>query len=214
MKKLFFLVTFAIALFVSEKAQAQLNIHVGYAPEFFATNDVTNGDTTFFFNGIYVGLNWKFNVSNKINLTAGAQFRMNLRDDAEHTLSLNGNYFIHHTSRERQTLIDIPILLNYDIALNCKVTLSPFIGPTLSWGLNGNTTEELLWPYNEKYHYNWYGEEGERNRFNVYGTAGIKVSFYRFTISGGFRYGFLDLNKNNDIITKTYGFFLSFGHDV
>jgi hypothetical protein len=211
MKKLFFIAAFVSVLFITEKAQAQLNINVGYATEFMTSENITTGDTTFFFNGFYAGLNWKFELIDNLNLTAGAQYRMNLGDLSEHVYY--GAGFVHHVIRQRQTLVDIPIMLNYDMAASSKVTISPFAGPMLSWGITGETKEQWLYPLDTEFHHKWYDENGEQNRFNVYGMAGVKVCFYRFTISVGGRYGFLDLNKNDDTTTKAYGFFLSFGHD-
>ena len=54
MKKLLIVLTFAVALFITEKAQAQLNIHAAYAPELIETYTPT-ADTTLFFHGISFG---------------------------------------------------------------------------------------------------------------------------------------------------------------
>lgn len=210
MKKLCFIAAFVAAFFIAEKAQAQLNINVGYAPELMTTKTPTH-DTTLFYHGISFGLNWTFNLSDKLSLTAGAQYRLNMRNSVEHIYM--DTIFSHHSSNERQTLVDIPIMLNYDIVANDNLTISPFVGPMLSWGITGETKEQWLFPIDTESHHEWYGDNSAINRFNVYGMAGIKVSFYRFTLSLGGRYGFLELNKRNTgTSTKAYGFFASFGH--
>ena len=79
MKKLLIVLTFAVALFITEKAQAQLNIHAAYAPELIETYTPT-ADTTLFFHGISFGLDRTFRLSDHLDLTAGAQYRMNSRD--------------------------------------------------------------------------------------------------------------------------------------
>lgn len=210
MKRIIIVLAFAAALCISEKAQAQLNIHVGYAPELMKTSTPTH-DTTLLYHGIYFGLDWTFTLSDDLSLTAGAQYRMNLRDDSKHYWS--GSIYIHDLTRERQTLIDVPILLKYNLSKSDKITVSPFAGPMLSWGIEGKTTESITFPSNTEIHHEWYGDNGYMNRFNVYAMAGLEVGIKRFTLSIGGRYGFLDLNKRNTgTTTKVYGFFASFGH--
>ena len=182
MKKLFIIAAFMTAFFITEKAQAQLNLNVGYAPELMTTKTPTH-DTTLFYHGICLGLNWTFNLSDNLSLTTGAQYRINLRNSVEHIYL--DTVFSHHITNERQTLIDVPITLNYDIAASEKITISPFVGPMLSWGITGETKEQWLYPIGTESRHEWYGDNSVINRFNVYGVAGIKVSFYRFTLSLG-----------------------------
>ena len=209
MKKTLIVLAFLAALFVTEEAQAQLNIHAGYAPELMYTKTPTY-DTTLFYHGIYFGVDWKFNLSKNFSLTAGAQYRINLRDDAEHYWM--GDIFVHHTIRERQTLIDIPVFIHYGIPAGSSVTISPFIGPMLSWGITGKTSETITWPINTDTNHEWYGENGYMSRFNLYGVAGLEIDFNKFILSLGGRYGFLNPNKKTGTTTKAYGFFLNFGY--
>ena len=186
MKKLLIVLTFAVALFITEKAQAQLNIHAAYAPELIETYTPT-ADTTLFFHGISFGLDRTFRLSDHLDLTAGAQYRMNLRDVSEH-YGIVIPLMSHGLIRERQTSM-------------------------LSWGIQGKTTEIFTWPSNTELHHEWYGDDGYLKRFNVYAMAGAEFEFKQFTVTLGGRYGFLNLNKRNTgTTTKAYGFFLSFGH--
>ena len=210
MKKLLFVLAFAATLCFTKNAQAQLNIHAGYAPELMRTETPTH-DTSLFYHGIFFGLDWTFNLSDNLSLTAGAQYRMNLRDESEHYWY--GSTYIHDLIRERQTLIDVPILLKYNLSKSNNITVSPFAGPMLSWGIEGKTTESITYPSNAETHHEWYGDDGYMNRFNVYAMAGLEVGYKRFTFSVGGRYGFLNLNKlNTGTNTKAYGFLVSFGH--
>ena len=215
MKKILFITALVAALFATEKAQAQLNINVGYAPEFMRTTSLTERDTTLFFHGLSFGMSWEFGLSENLSLTAGAQYRMNMRDLSEHIYQ--GTHFVHHTTREQQTLVDIPILLRYKMALGDQVTFSPFAGPMLSWGINGKTTEQWLYPIDSEISHEWYDNDGypyrPNSRFNVYAMAGVEFGIKRFTVSFGGRYGFLDLNTRDEITTNTWGLFLSFGHN-
>ena len=63
MKKLFIIAVFMAAFFVTEKAHAQLNLNVGYAPELMTTKTPTH-DTSLFYDGISLGLNWTLRVRN------------------------------------------------------------------------------------------------------------------------------------------------------
>ena len=211
MKKLFVIIAFVAAMLVAEKAQAQLNLHVDYSPELIKTYTPT-ADTTLFFHGISFGLDRTFRLSDHLDLTAGAQYRMNLRDVSEH-YGIVIPLMSHGLIRERQTLVDIPILLKYKLPITDKITNTPFIGSMLSWGIQGKTTEIFTWPSNTELHHEWYGDDGYLKRFNVYAMAGAEFEFKRFTVTLGGRYGFLNLNKRNTgTTTKAYGFFLSFGH--
>lgn len=210
MKKAYIVLAFVAALFITEKAQAQLNLYAGYTPEIMNTK-APSYDTTLFFHGFNFGVSWNFSLYKNLCLTAGAQYRMNLRDSAKHYWA--GSIFIHDLTKERQMSIDIPFLLKYSIPAGETVTFSPFVGPMLSWGINGKTSETTTFPLNHESQREWYGENGYMNRFNVYAMAGIEMDIKHFFVSLGGRYGFLNLYKlNATTTTKSYGFFINFGH--
>ena len=222
MKKAYIVLAFVAALFITEKAQAQLNLYAGYAPELMRTSTPTH-DTTLFYHGVNLGLSWEFNLARNLKLNAGAHFRMNIRENTEQYWmeyeasetadDPEGSYLIYHNVKERQSLIDIPILLKYNIHAGSKVIFSPFVGPMLSWGLKGSTIETDTWPVSIEKKHEWYGENGYKSRFNVYAMAGFEIDIKQFTITLGGRYGFLNLEKRNTgTTTKAYGFFLNFGH--
>lgn len=214
---------FVAALFITEKAQAQLNLYAGYTPELMYTSTPSH-DTTLFYHGVNLGLSWEFNLTHNLKLKAGAQFRMNLRgstksywveyEETETPDDPEGSYLIYHNVNERQSLIDIPILLKYNIPAGSKVIISPFVGPMLSWGIKGSTIETDTWPVSIERKREWYGENGYKSRFNVYAMAGLDIDLKQFTITLGGRYGFLNPNKLNasTTTTKAYGFFINFGH--
>ena len=83
MKKAYIVLAFVAALFITEKAQAQLNLYAGYTPEIMNTK-APSYDTTLFFHGFNFGVSWNFSLYKNLCLTAGAQYRMNLRDSAKH----------------------------------------------------------------------------------------------------------------------------------
>ena len=212
MKKTLIVLAFLAAFFVTEKAQAQLNIHVGYMPEFFITK-APDHDTSVFFHGINVGLGWEFELSQKLSLTAGAQYRMDLRDVVDGAPVSNIPQFLY---RENQYLIDIPIILKYKLPVSEKFAFSPFAGPMLSYGIKGKTTKTYYGNSYAQVHYNWYDSNSFPDRpnrhFNLYAMAGVEIDILKFSISLGGQYGFLNLNKQADTTTKGLGFFVNFGH--
>ena len=215
MKKALVIAAFVAALFITEKAQAQLNIHVGYSPEIFSTIPPAHDTISImFFHGINVGLGWEFNLPQNFSLTVGAQYRMNLRDVLTH----HGQnvpttpYTSHGPYREKQHLVDLPILLKYNIHRGEAFTFSPFVGPMLSCGIKAKSTPST----GSNTQYDWYEGNGieyhPNRRFNLYAVAGMEFDFIKFSISLGGRYGFLNLSKNTDETIKAYSFFINFGH--
>ena len=209
MKKALIIAAFVAALFITEKAQAQLNIHMGYSPELM-TRMTPTYDTLFLYHGLCLGLDWTFVLKDNFSLSVGPQFRLNLRDVSKHYWS--GAIYVHDLYRDRQTLIDLPILLKYKFPVSDKFAISPFAGPMLSCGIKGKTSRSISFPLNTEQHYEWYGDDGYMKRFNVYGMVGVEMCFKRFTFSLGGRYGFLNLSKNTDETIKAYSFFINFGH--
>lgn len=211
MKKTLIVLAFLAALFCTEKAQAQLNIHVGYAPEFFSTKTPAH-DSIMFFLGFNIGLGWEFDLGKNFSLNVGAQYRMSLRDAIKPRDPASPPYMPGTGYREKQQLVDIPILFKYNVHGGEKFTFSPFVGPMLSCGIYAKST-----PVNnpDTHHY-WYKDNGvayhPNKRFNLYAVAGFEFDIFKISISFGGRYGFLNLNKNTDTTTRAVGFFFNFGH--
>ena len=116
MKKVFAIVALVAAMFVAGNVQAQNMVYVGYAPETFTyTNSSTN------YQGFCVGFSKNVGIAKGFGVAAGAQFRMNMRSNTE----LNGGL----KTKETQTMIDVPVLFNYGIAINRDLVITPFVGP-------------------------------------------------------------------------------------
>ena len=209
MKKLITIVALFCALFAAEKAQAQLNISLGYAPERSLSN-IGSVDTAFWFTGFYAGINYEIGLGGPLSLAIGAQYRFNIWNHSEH--HNQGSFFSHSTVRMRQNLVDIPVMMRYNIPLNSNLTLSPFVGPMFSIAVAGSTTKTVTFPYNTTTVENWYDKYSTKSRFNLYAMAGMELSYNRFNISASYRLGMLDLDKADAITTKVSGLFVSIGH--
>ncbi len=115
--------------------------------------------------------------------------------------------------KETQIVVDVPILFNYKIAVNRDLAIVPLVGPMLSLALTGNTkkTENVL---GNAVNVNWYGDNSSLSRFNLYAVFGADVKFNQFNLFGGYRLGLLDINKSNNIVTKTNGLFIGLGYTL
>ncbi len=202
MKKIIALCSLAVALLFAGNAKAQLGINVGYAPENFVV-----GDNSTAYTGLFAGVNYNYNLSGDINLSLGAQFRMNNRS-TETTI-----FGVKATETNQQYLIDIPLLFNYGFRLSNTVKLSVFAGPTFSYALSGKTTYKVSGGSSSHSFdpVNWYGENSDLNQFNVSGTIGGAITFNSIRVFAGYNYGLMDLNKSDNGTLKTNGLFVGLG---
>jgi hypothetical protein len=198
MKKALAIVALFAAMFVAGNVQAQSTVYATYAPESFVTgNSSTN------YQGFALGFVQNVGVAKGIGVAAGGQFRMNMKSETSTLLNV----------KETQIVVDVPILFNYKIAVNRDLAIVPLVGPMLSLALTGNTktTENVL---GNAVNVNWYGDNSSLSRFNLYAVFGADVKFNQFNLFGGYRLGLLDINKSNNIVTKTNGLFIGLGYTL
>ena len=198
MKKALAIVALVAAMFVAGNVQAQSTIYATYAPEtFVAGSNSTN------YQGFSVGFSQNIDLAKGIGVAAGAQFRMNMRNTTQTIWGITGK------TNETQTIIDVPILINYKVAVNRDLAIIPFVGPMPSLALTGVTKgADPLFGENS---YNWYGDNSNQGRFNLYAVFGADVKFTNFNLFGGYRLGLLDLDKSDNASLKTNGLFVGLG---
>lgn len=197
MKKLFAIVALVASMFVAGNVQAQSTIYAGYAPETFVA-----GNTSTNYQGFFAGFSQNIGLVKGFGVAAGAQFRMNAKNESTTILGVTT------TTKDKQYLIDVPILFNYGIGINRDLSITPFVGPMLSLALAGNTKYTLG---SNTTTTDWYGDNSNMNRFNLYAVFGADVKFSQFNLFGGYRLGLLDLNKSDNVTLKTNGFFVGLG---
>ncbi len=200
MKKVFAIVALIAAMFVAGNAQAQTTINLGYAPESFVS-----GSNSTNYQGFFAGFTQNFGLSKGIGVAAGAEFRMNTKTVSNTILGVTT------TTKDNQFLVDVPILFNYGIAVNRDLTITPFVGPMVSLALAGNTKTSIG---SSSSTYDWYGDNSNMSRFNLYAVFGANVKFSQFNLFGGYRLGLLDLNSNDNITLKTNGLFVGLGFSL
>ena len=195
MKKALAIVALIAAMFVAGNVQAQSTIYAGYAPENFVYSNSTDN-----YQGFFAGFTQNFGLAKGIGVAAGAQFRMNTRSYS--ALGVN--------AKDSQFLIDVPILFNYGIDINRDLKIVPFVGPMVSLALTGNTHVDTVLGDGDT---NWYGDNSNLSRFNLYAVFGADVKFSQFNLFGGYRLGLLDLYSNNATL-KTNGLFVGLGYTL
>ena len=200
MKKALAIVALIAAMFVAGNVQAQTTVYAGYAPETFVT-----GNTSSNYQGFFAGFTKNFGLAKGIGVAAGAQFRINSKSVS------NTVWNVTTTTKSTQFLVDVPILFNYGIGINRDIKVTPFVGPMLSLALAGNSKVSVG---SNTTTTNWYGDNSNQNRFNLYAVFGADLKFNQFNVFGGYRLDLLDLNSSDNIILKTNGLFVGLGYTL
>lgn len=207
MKKAFAILALVAAMFVAGNAQAQTTVNIGYSPETFKTTYSSNSIKDNY-QGLHFGFVSNVKLVQELGIGAGAQVRMNMQQKKE---SLLGSTT---TIKDFQLLIDVPVLINYNININNNFAITPFVGPMVSFAAIGKTNTKVMAGNTQisDTDHNWYGENGDLKRFNLYAVFGGNVRFGGFNIYGGYRMGLLNILKDTDSVTmKTNGFFVGLG---
>ena len=192
MKKVFAIVALIAAMFVAGNVQAQTTINFGYAPETISTTVPILGTSNENFQGFFVGATYNAPIAKGLGVAVGPELRFNMHNQ--------------DNVKSTQILLDVPILLNYEIAINRDLSITPFVGPMISFALVGNTK------YNNHTD-DWY-DNSDYSRFNLNGVGGVSLGFQKFDLFLGYRMGLLDLYKNDNITVKTQGYFIGLGMDL
>lgn len=204
MKKVFAMVAVAAGLLFAGNANAQLGIHLGYAPDAWANENNTTDVTS-----IFAGVDYNMPLSSGLNLSLGAQLRYGTESG---TSSVYGLASVKHTT----TLIglDIPVLLNYGFNLTGDLRLSVFVGPKVGYAFSGKTKfEGNVLGLGGSSEADWFGDDSDLNlnALNLSATFGLCFSYQQFRLFGGYNYGLLDVDNNDNTKTTVSGLFVGLG---
>lgn len=218
MKKAFVFIAVAVAMLATGTAKAQLGVHFGYAPVTETTLTTTNNSTTtttFGMDGFFVGVTYNYALNKDMGVAFGAQGRFNTKTTTESAnyIVISGNGKYTYT----QFLIDVPILFNYSFSLGSSAKLVPFVGPTISYALTGNThestsTNSIIGGGSSENDYPWYGDNSTNSRLDLSATLGVEFQFTSFRVFGGYRLGLLDIDTQDKVKTTTSGIFVGLGY--
>lgn len=206
-------------MLVAGKSYAQLSIRAGFAPETWTSKVTVNNNSnsaTTNLKGIFVGAHYNFSLTGDLGLSLGAQYRYNFGKETSSgdLLGLAGATI---ESKQTQSVLDVPVLLNYGLDLSDAMRLSIFAGPTLNFALAGNTHQTVTTTVLGKTSvtetdYDWYGDKTDMEVLNVSATFGVNFTYMHFGIFAGYNLGLLDMNKEDDYSLKTAGFFVGLGY--
>ena len=208
-------------MLVVGKSYAQLSIRAGFAPETWTSKVTVNNNSnsaTTNLKGIFVGAHYNFSLTGDLGLSLGAQYRYNFGKETSSgdLLGLAGATI---ESKQTQSVLDVPVLLNYGLDLSDAMRLSIFAGPTLNFALAGNTHQTVTTTVLGKTKvtetdYDWYGDKTDMEVLNVSATFGVNFTYMHFGIFAGYNLGLLDMNKEDDYSLKTAGFFVGLGYTL
>lgn len=215
MKKIFTFVAVAAMLLIAGNANAQLGLHVGYAPQNYL-GKYTSGSTTVSdtskMSGFFVGADYNINLTGDLNVSLGLQGRYNTSSESSTLLGVTTKV------DETQVLLDVPILFNYGLSLSDALKLSVFAGPTITYALSGNTKTNvsgtpagILDGTTEN---NWYGDNSNLKKLDMAVSFGVAVTFSDIKIFGGYNMGLLNLTAADNTTLKGSNLFLGIGYNL
>lgn len=220
MKKNIAIIACAAVMLLAGKANAQLGINVGYAPVTL-TSTVTSGNTTTKtsseMDGFFAGVTYNYGISKDLGVAFGLQGRYNTKTstDAGNLVVISGD----SKSTTTQILLDVPVLFNYSLSLGSSAKLTAFAGPTFSFAVYGNThvtttTTILGSTSTSENDYAMYGDNSTNNRLDITAAFGLQFQYSDFRLFGGYRFGLIDLNTNDNIKTTSSGLFVGLGYNL
>ena len=183
-----------------------VSVRFGYAPETFSYNNSSSN-----YNGFFAGVYNNFDLKSGLNLTAGVQARMNMKNTQNTVLTVTTK------TNDQQLLVEVPIAVSYGIAFGNNVKVSPFVGPMVSFALSGKTkttVNESISGSSTNTTADWYGDNSNLNRLNLSLMFGANLKYVRLNIFAGYQMGLLDLNKSDNGTLKTNGIFVGLGYDL
>ena len=215
MKKIFAFLAVAAATLIAGNSYAQISIRAGYAPETWTTTYNGNNRTTNL-TGLFVGAHYNFGLTGDLNLSAGIQYRYNFKKETN-SADVFGIAGGTTEAKTTQSVLDVPIMLNYGLDLTDAFRLSIFAGPTMNLALAGNkhytTTVTVLNQTNvTESDADMYGDNSQLETLNISATFGLNITYMNFGVFGGYNMGLLDMDKDNDSKLTTSGFFVGLGY--
>ena len=235
MKKLMKIVAVAAMMLAATNAFAQLEVGFGFASETYRQTDpdlnAKNWNSSFDAYGFYAGVAYGIQIVPNFKITPGLYYSMtsankgyivadgkkteyNFKDDDAKTGPM-----VHHD-------LSLPILFSYSIPAG-PVKITPFLGPNLLFNIE-TAFENKSAMFKEAYgttsnsYYKIYGMElsgdgvkgtvknnPDLSRFDVQGQVGLAIEIMDlFVVKGGYNFGFLDRNKDKDVILHSNSWFI------
>ena len=208
MKRTILILALATLLLPAAKLNAQVGFLAGYAPQKLVVKGpaVADRESSPLYHGFFGGIHYNFDIVGDLGFVPALQIRVN---------SSNGNDS-QYEIQDWQFVMDLPLMLSYDFDLGHDVILGLFAGPMLSYGISFTRKYKDIETHAADHAVNRYGEnlsypELGLRRFEIGAAGGLFVEYRGFMLFGGYRMGFNDLDRMDDLTTKPRGFFVGVG---
>ena len=197
MKKI--IVFLCLSLLAGSVASAQWRVGAGYAgATLVARESLTDGGDKSPFNGLYVGVSYVLPVSGGIRFTPGVYYEyqaLGSKTEVE---------FLDFLGETREHYLNVPLSLEYGLALSPDIRFLLFAGPTLRLGIDSITAYSIGWGIRDfevlkggLQHHNY--RDGEYSWFDILVGGGLALEFLdRFRVQLGFDAGLLDRYAADD----------------
>lgn len=191
MKKIYFIIAAAVSMFFAAEAYAQIGVGVGYN----MLNNVQKAldeDASSSLNGFYLEATYDINFLDKswgeLGIQPGVRFTYAGTQESEELLG------VVTKASERETYLDIPVLVKYSYDLNV-LKLSAFAGPVVSCGVSSvakvSAGDNVVKGNN-------YDENSAYGRFDIKFGLGLGATFMdKFNAKIGYNLGMLNRYTGN-----------------
>ena len=208
MKRTILFLALAALLLPVMKAYAQVGFHAGYTPQALVVKGpaLAERDAITRYHGFFGGIHYSFDIVADLDFVPALQIRVN---------SASGNDGQFDT-QDWQFVMDLPLMLNYRFDLGHDVGLGLLAGPTLSYGISFTRKYQDMVTHAADHAVNRYSDnvaypDLALRRFEIGAAGGLFVEYRGFFLFGGYRLGFNDLDRMDNMTTKPRGFFVGVG---
>ena len=192
MKKIYFILIAAVAMFFATEARAQIGVEVGYSLTDHAVKALVDEGVDML-DGFYLGVNYDMNFleneKGAFGLQTAIRFSYSIMQEVEQLLGIVTRASLN------ESYLDLPVFAKYSYDLR-SLTLSAFAGPVFSCGL----TSESKVSINDKLvsHLNNYEKDSVYGRFDLKIGLGIGATFNdRISAKVGYNIGMLNRYTGN-----------------
>lgn len=198
------LLLIAVLSFCAITANAQLGIQAGYVnSQIYSKGDKVSDP----YNGLEVGLNYNMPIMGGFSLQYGLLYTMLTRKETGSLLGVSTEY------KSTGHYLNIPFRAAYTYYFTNDFGIFGYGGPNFAIGLAGKDKASGSTGVGEgSLDFNWYGDNGTRNRFDVKLGLGVGIVYKSLTLRGGYDWGLLNLSKDDNVKLNQNQFNISLGY--
>ena len=193
MKKI--ILTLALVAAAATSAMAQFSVGAGYLNQTATSNDKSSVASQ----GFYVGADAAYNLGYGISVVPGIYYGY-LTNDNPASVNVFGHTVASGDVNTKSHYIAVPVNFKYGIGLGEMLNAFVYAGPQFELGLSSKTTSTgTLIGQSSSSTFDHYGDNADRNRFNISLGAGIGVDLAEMVrVNFGYHYGLLNMYKGDN----------------